>query len=173
MTAAWPTASVVGERAVSVDREPLEIAHHGGRCCVLARTWLEGLDATFNGGPARIAPPAWIGQRFTADAANPAVHWCDIPAADALHPAAAVALGRELWGLRCKGIRGVQIAAGSGYIEAIGRETDGCLEIWDGLAWLRPAPGGPACLLRVLGTGAPLLRWGDHLLTSGVWTSVE
>ena len=167
------------ELATLVDgREPFEIADHGARCCVLARTWLAGLDATFHPGRARSAPPTWIGQRFAAGLLTPRqeLHWCEIPQAAALDAAALAALGRELWRLRCDAISAVQLverSAGGGlaYREAIGRELDGRLEIWDGAAWLRP---GSAALagVRVTGAGTELLRWGDLRLATGEWTSV-
>ena len=166
-------ATVVG------GREPFEIADHGARCCVLARAWLEGLDATFHRGRARAAPPAWIAQRFAAGRPTPrrTLHWCEIPQAGALDDAALAALGRELWRLRCDAIRAVQLVerspgGGLAYREAIGRELDGRLEIWDGAAWLRP---GSAALvgLRVTGAGTELLLWGAHSLAAGEWTLVR
>ncbi len=165
--------------AVADGREPFEIADHGARCCVLARTWLEGLDATFHRGRARTAPPAWIGQRFGAGAPRGVLHWCDIPQAGALDAAALAALGRELWRLRCDGIGAVQLVERSGggrlaYREAIGRELDGRLEIWDGAGWLRPASAAQALVgVRVTGAGTEILRWADLRLTTGEWTTVR
>ncbi len=141
---------------VAGGREPFEIADHGAPCCVLARTWLEGLDATFHRGRARASPPAWIGQRLTAGGTPRAVHWCEIPEAAALDGAALAALGRGLWRLRCEGIRAVQLVERSAggalaYREAIGREVDGRIEIWDRGAWLRPERAAAALAGRATG----------------------
>jgi hypothetical protein len=174
---AEPAEPASAFEAVADGREPFAIADHGARCCVLARTWLEGLDATFHRGRARTAPPAWIAQRFAGGAPRPALHWCEIAQAGALDATALAALGRELWRLRCDTIRAVQLVercAGGGlaYREAIGRELDGRLEIWDGGGWLRPGSAAPALAgVRVTGAGAGLLRWGDLPLTTGEWAS--
>jgi hypothetical protein len=87
------------EAAGAAGREPFAIADHGAPCCVLARTWLEGLDATYHRGAARDAAPAWIAQRFGGGAAREELHWCEIPDAS-LDGAAVAALARELWSAR-------------------------------------------------------------------------
>ena len=183
--------------ALRADREPWQIEHHGEDCCVLAVSWLQGLDATFHRGRARAAAPAWVARRWARGATRPELHWCEIPQAPALSCAAAAAVGRDLWGGRCDGIRAVQLvellsahraatrdreelrAAGPGellaYHEAVGRERDGSLEIWDCAngVWLRPPAAGRSPTVGVRVAGAPAtLRWGDTRVQPGSWCPV-
>ncbi len=160
-------------QAGGTGREPFEIVHHGARCCMLARTWLERIDATFHRGRAAVAPPAWIGHRFVIEGETRALHWCEIPDA-ALSDAAAAALARALWILRCDGVCAVQLAAGPVYREAAGRVHDERLEIWDCAAgvWVRPA-GSATLAVRVTGAGAASLRWGDQHVAAGEWVAVQ
>ena len=159
--------------------EPSELADHATDCCLIARRWLEGLDASLHRGRARETPPAWIARRFGPDAAPGPVHWCEVVRAERLAGGAAAALGRELWGRRCGGVRAVGLLAAGldgerAYREAIGRERSGRLEIWDPLAgaWLPPGPGGEIVGLRVAGPPAGPLAWGEHRLSVGAWTVV-
>jgi hypothetical protein len=120
------------------------------------------------------------------------LHWCEVAAARALGPDATAALARALWARRAEGIRAVQLvevrAARPGelgdtayggeltYREAVGRERAGRLEIWDpaDCAWLRQRPAGASghvLSLRV-GGSKTALRWGEHRLTAGSWTTL-
>ena len=126
--------------------------------------------------------PRGSAQRFAAGLPTPrrTLHWCEIPQAAALNAAALAALGRELWRLRCDGIRAVQLVercagGGLGYREAVGRERDGRLEIWDGAGWLVPGSATRALVgVRVTGgAGTEPVRWGEHRLATGEWTSVQ
>ncbi len=158
--------------AAAAGRQPFEIADHGAPCCVLARTWLEGLDATYHRGAASDAPPAWVAERFPPGPATEDLHWCEIPDA-AVSELAAAALARELWRLRCEGVCAVQLVARDlSYREAIGHEGDGRLQVWDRTTWLRPRPGGPALAIRVTGGRAALPQWGEHRLPRGEWTAI-
>ena len=160
-------------RAAGAGRAPFAIADHGGRCCVLARTWLQGLDATFHRGAAHGTVPAWIARRFGGGAAVDELHWCEIPDA-AVSDAACAALVRELWSTRCAGICAVQLVDGDlAYREAAGREQDGRLEVWDADRWLRPRAGGPTLGVRVTGGRARVLRWGEQRVPAGQWTAVQ
>ncbi len=181
-------------------RQPTEIADHGTRCCVVARTWLRCLDAGFHRGRAQEAPPGWIAQRWPRGATTPPLHWCEIPAARALSPGVSAALARELWSGRCEGLCAVEliehdrpggtVAGGPAeqsatgpaggalvYDEAVGRERGDRLEIWrprDG-TWRRP-PGGAGRVplsLRVAGQAATILHWGEHRLARGRWVSLD
>jgi hypothetical protein len=203
-TAAWPTVSAVADLrglldALTAGREPAELADHRRGCCALARTWLECLDSSFHRGRSASAPPAWIPQRWTWGTTPHPLHWCEIPRAGSLDCGASAALGRELWSRRCPGVRAVQLvehhatptsarnrdglpqpsAAGDlAYHEAVGREQDGCLEIWDSTdsAWLPASRRGASTRtlsLRVCGRGSTILRWSGHPLDPGAWTVLD
>lgn len=156
--------------AIQADRLPSEIQHHGTACCRLACAWLEGVDASWHGGRACNAPPAWIVQRWKWGGLSWPLHWCQIPEADVLDCGALAALCAAMWRRRTEGIIPVQLiqryAAQDtihwaatwrldeletawldedlAYHEVVGRVRGGSIDLWDSTdaVWLKPTPAG-------------------------------
>jgi len=73
------------------------IAHHGGRCCQVARAWLLGMDRSQLGGGAAVTGPRWLRGKFKWGPSRWPIYWCEAVGEKTLDCGALAALAQEVF----------------------------------------------------------------------------
>lgn len=76
---------------------PSTIAHHGGRCCQLARAWLLGMDRSQLNGAAAVTGPRWLRSKFKWGPSRWPIYWCEAVGEKTLDCGALAALAQEVF----------------------------------------------------------------------------
>jgi hypothetical protein len=76
------------------------IAHHGGRCCRIAREWVLAIDfSQLNGGSA-LTGPRWLRHKYTWGPSPWPMHWCEAVGRKTLDCGALASLTHEVFAAR-------------------------------------------------------------------------
>jgi len=89
---------------------PSAICDHGGSCCLNARAWLRGVDASNSFRDAQWHPPTWLRNEFDWGPIPWPIYWCSLPKMDKLDCGALAALAVEVYRLRGIPVVPVQLA---------------------------------------------------------------
>jgi hypothetical protein len=77
--------------------EPSRIAHHGAKCCEIAREWVVNTDYSALNGADALTGPRWLRERFDWGPGLYPINWCDVLKKSALDCGVLAALSWEIF----------------------------------------------------------------------------
>ena len=76
------------------------LAHHGARCCDLAREWVTAFDFSQLGGGSPLAGPRWLRHKYAWGPSPWPMHWCEAVGRETLDCGALASLAHEVFNAR-------------------------------------------------------------------------
>ena len=73
------------------------LAHHGARCCDIARAWATAFDFSQLDGGSPLTGPRWLRQKYTWGPSPWPLHWCEAVERETLDCGALAALAHEVF----------------------------------------------------------------------------